>query len=122
MERHPHLNGIEGMAMAIRAVNKRFPKHLTYKGFRILVSLYHATERGQVISRRQLLERLVSTANVDSYTKTERMLQSLKASGYLEYDRYGVSSVITITVAGRNYIRSVETYLRNIRWRDMRGY
>lgn len=118
MIRQPHLNTIEGLAAAIRATNKTAPALLTYKGLRVLVALYNACEAGKVMQRVDLIRRLQALGNVTTVGATCQHIRDLRIKGYIEQDGDGPGMIIRPSLAGRNYIKAVERYLRNIRWAE----
>lgn len=118
MERHPQLNALEGLQLALRHVNRNSPAVLTYKSFRILLCLYNASERGVVFNKRQIMERLQRLESMDSWSATYQLLRLLVIRGYIEQDGQGFGAIIRPSLAGKNYVKAVERYLRNIRWAD----
>lgn len=119
MERHAQLNAIEGLQLALRHVNRISPSVLTYKSFRILLCLYNGVERGRGFNKRTLMERLQLLESMDSWGATYQLLRLLVLRGYIEQDGQGFGAIIRPSLAGKNYVRAVERYLRNLRWAEM---
>jgi len=117
-DRHPQLRAIDGLPLAIRAANKGCESHLTHIGFRVLVSLYSAVESGQKITKTGLMMRLDRLGNTANKAMTYRLIWRLIKAGWIEQEGPGMGTPIRPSLAGTNYVRAVERYLRNIRWSD----
>jgi hypothetical protein len=119
MARHPHLAAIEGVHQAIRVVNRTQRGTMTFKSFRVLLALYNASERGIEFNKNQLMKRLVAMDNVQTSGSAYQLLRLLVLRGYIQQDGQGMGAVIRPSLAGKNYVRGVERYLRNLRWADI---
>jgi len=109
------LRVIECLPTALRACNKRSSYQFTIRSFAVLVSLYNACENGQTMTRSALVERLFRMANIDNKQAGFLMVWRLMDRGIIETVGQGRGSIVSPTMEGRNYVRAVERYLRNLR-------
>lgn len=118
MDKHPHLRALEGGAAAIRAANKTSPYQFGARSFAMLLSVYNASERGGKITKSGLMDRMGALGNLASRGAAYRMLMRLIEAGMIEEERRGWATPIKPSLAGTNYVRAVERYLRNMKWGD----
>jgi hypothetical protein len=119
MSRQPYLKAIEGTQAAIRAANKAVPVGMTTKSFRLFISLYNAHEKGQALTKDGVIKRAFALGNADSRGQGYQCVWWLIKKGFIEAEGAGWGAKLTPSLQGRNYVRAVERYLRNLRMNDL---
>lgn len=115
MARRNHLVAFECLGMALRAANRTSDHQFSLQSFRMLVALYNASERGKVLTKNGLIERMDAMANIRQMNAGYVMLHRLIVKGMIECSGQGRKAIVFPTLAGRNYIKAVERYLKNLK-------
>lgn len=107
------------MNLAIYAVNNATNAHMTDKGLRVLIGLETLAMRGKPVNRRQLMKWLFRVHAVSTEQGAYFMLRRLVEAGYMEQDGQGYGAEIRLSLMGRNYIKWVERYLKQMRLNEL---
>lgn len=119
MGRSPHLNTVEGLQRGIKVANKSAPERLELPSVRVLIALYNASEEGRTMTRNDLLLRLDGLGNSHTMAGTYTIIYRLIARGYISLSVKGRTGIVSLTLAGRNYVKAVERAIKRIRWNKL---